>query len=678
MKLSFLLTLSLSSVSGLSYAQSETKSSSELETEDVSQQPVLIVTDEIPNIPAPLQNQAQKVNSWSGSASFTTAEYWQNQRAANIKDVLDFVPGVFAQQRNGAESSRISIRGSGLGRQFQGGGLLLLQDGIPLNTADGSFDFQAVDPWLIDYVTVYRGANGFAQGGSSLGGVINLGTTLPNAEQDNQLRVSVGSFGTRRGSVSYTNNNSNSTFRIRASHFNQDGFRVQNQQNSNRFDLQHLIKSDSKWQHRFGLYHLNTHAELPSSLSRALINEDPRQSRGFNIFGNFNRDLTLTRFSYQVSNQQLQATFFVAQKELDNPVFTYINRDSDDSGINISWQQDRHHLHFSSQWGEQDELRRENEGGFPGADRLYRQQDAQTTTTSYQYSMPLAKTNNKWTLDLGLQGIYAQRNIKETFPNSIISNQSYAQFNPRAALRFQPKSNLQWFSSLSRSFEVPTFAELNNGNRPGLNTNPNGPIKAQTADTFEIGGRGFTQWLSWEVSIYHSQVDNEFIRFRFPDGSTSTTNANESTRFGIESLISWQVNDQLTVTTAYQYSQFKLDNDINFNNNDIPGIPKNYVQSRFEYRPNSKWLIAPNFEWVPSGYFIDLANTVKTDNYLLTGLNITYTSNKKIQWFLDAKNLTDKSYISTSLPIPDAGGIDGNYFYSGEGRAFYTGIKYSF
>ena len=661
--------------------------------ESVVEQNVITVTDDVRNIPAPIQAEAQRINAWAGSATISTAKVWENQRSTNIKDVLDFIPGVFAQQRNGAESARISIRGSGLGRQFQGGGLLLLQDGVPLNTADGSFDFQAVDPWLIDYVTVYRGANGMASGGSTLGGVINLGTTTPSqnqSSQNNQLRLSAGSFDTQRAMLEYTPDlpDKNHALRVRASHFNQQGFRIQNQQNSNRFDIQYANKGRSNLQHRFGLYHLNTHAELPSSLSRSLINEDPSQSRGFNINGNFNRDLTLTRLSYQIGrfhheNKQWSAAFFAATKELENPVFTYINRDSDDMGISLNWQQGPHSIIMTSQWGDQDELRRENEAGFAGDTRLSRQQKAQTTTLSYNYLRPLLQLTNtkKLSLTLGLQAIQAQRDITETFPQVITSNRSYSQINPRIGLLYLPQHNIQWFTNLSRSFEAPTFSELNNGNQPGFNT----PIKAQSADTFEIGTRGFNDRISWDISLYYSQLDNEFIRFRFPNGNTRTTNANDSIHWGIESALQWNLNqslfvtsDQLNLQTSYQYSQFKLDDDPIFGNNKIPGVPEHYFQTRISYEHPSGWSFSPNIEWVPSAYFIDLANSYRTENYLLTGLSISYQKSPNFEFFIDAKNLNDQTYISTSLPIPDAGGTDGNYFYSGEGQAFYTGIKWFF
>ncbi len=681
MKQCILLVLLLNNTNPFVLAQTISNQASN-NKEDVAEQPTLMVTDEIPDTPAPLQSEAQKINSWTGSASLTTNEYWQNQRAANIKDILDFIPGVFAQQRNGAESARISIRGSGLGRQFQGGGILLLQDGIPLNTADGSFDFQAVDPWLIDYVAVYRGDNGMALGGSTLGGVIDLGSTLPAENQDNLLRLSAGSFSTQRGMFSYTSGNESNAFRIRASHFNQDGFRTQNQQRSHRFYLQQLINTQAGWQHHISLFHLNTYAELPSSLSRGLITENPRQSRVFNIFGNFHRDLTLSRLSYQITDNNLEASIFIAQKQLENPVFTYINRDSDDVGFNLSWQQGPHTIKLNTQWGQQNELRRENESGFPGEDRLFRQQDAQTTTASYHYRLPLiSHVKNELMLDLAIQAVYAQRDINETFPNTINSNRDYSQINPRIALKYQPRDNVQWFSSLSRSFEAPTFAELNNGNQPGINA----PLKAQSADTFQLGTRGFTDFINWDLSLYYSQLDNEFIRFRFPDGATRTTNAKQSIHWGVESLIRFNMafdvfsaGDKVSLTNNYQYSQFNLDNDTTYGDNHIPGVPEHHLQSRIEYQHPSGWRIMPGIEWIPSAYYVDLANSVKTQNYLLTGLNFSYTQTNDLQWFFDVKNLNNQNHISTTLPIPDAGGTDGNYFYSGEGRAFYAGIKWIF
>ncbi|VAW45946.1 hypothetical protein MNBD_GAMMA02-1475 [hydrothermal vent metagenome] len=121
-----------------------------------------------------------------------------------------------------------------------------------------------------------------------------------------------------------------------------------------------------------------------------------------------------------------------------------------------------------------------------------------------------------------------------------------------------------------------------------------------------------------------------------------------------------------------------MDHDPVFGNNKIPGIPEHYLQSYLAYKHTSGWSISPNIEWVPTAYYVDLANSYRTENYLLTGISISYSSPRGYELFFDAKNLNDQTYISTTLPIPDAGGTDGNYFYSGEGRAFYAGVSWRF
>ena len=629
-------------------------------------------------------NQAQNaVRALAGAATVETSEAWQQRRAINLKDILDFVPGVFTQQRNGAESVRISVRGSGLGRQFQGGGLLLLQDDVPINTADGSFDFQAVDPWLTDYTEVYRGANGMFLGASALGGAVNLKSLPP--EQFNhryQLRFSGGSYGTRQGLFSHNNSDGRHSYRLSASHFSQDGFRDQNQQRSNRLMARYGFNSGAA-EHQLSLFHLNTYAELPSSLSKTLLFADPRQSRGFNINGNFHRDLELNRLSYRfnrsTNQNRIEAVAYYFERRLDNPVFTYINRDSDDAGFRLNWYySDNLSLGLHTQFGWQDERRRENESGLPGAERLFREQEASTTSAFIQYRH---QANAQLALMATLQGVYAERDIDEIFPQRIDSKRSYSQLNPRVGLIYDINPSNQFFSNISHSFEPPTFAELNNGNQPGINT----PIRAQSADTLEIGTRGQNDQWQWDVAAYYSQVDNEFIRFRFPNGNTRTTNADQSTRLGLELGVAVQLtdglfgaDDPLSLRSSYQWADFKLDDDAVNGNNKIPGIPEHYVRTELLYEHTSGWSVRPHLEWVPSAYYIDLANTFKTDSYALFGLSVGWQTSDRWRFYIEGRNLTDRIYISTSLPIPDAGGTDGNYFYSGEGRSVYSGLQVMF
>src|SRR5690606_24508601 len=99
-----------------------------------------------------LETAQESLKLTPGGVGVVDAESYKEGRASNLKDALDFAPGVYVQPRFGADESRISVRGSGIQRTFHGRGLRLLQDGVPLTLADGGFDMQSVEPLAADYV----------------------------------------------------------------------------------------------------------------------------------------------------------------------------------------------------------------------------------------------------------------------------------------------------------------------------------------------------------------------------------------------------------------------------------------------------------------------------------------------------------------------------------------------
>ena len=123
--------------------------------------------------------------------------YKNSTPAVTIKDVLDYVPGVFVQPKWG-EDSRLSIRGSSLSRNFHLRSVQLFMDGIPINTADGYGDFQEIDPSAYRYVEVYKGANALRYGANSLGGAINFVTPTGRDASLFGASADIGSFGFHR------------------------------------------------------------------------------------------------------------------------------------------------------------------------------------------------------------------------------------------------------------------------------------------------------------------------------------------------------------------------------------------------------------------------------------------------------------------------------------------------
>src|SRR5688500_8030945 len=93
-----------------------------------------------------VQQALRDIQQTPGGVAIVPAEAYRNSTVANtIKDVLDYVPGVFAQPKWG-DDTRLSIRGSGLSLNFHLRGVQHYMDGIPINPADDYGDFQEIDP----------------------------------------------------------------------------------------------------------------------------------------------------------------------------------------------------------------------------------------------------------------------------------------------------------------------------------------------------------------------------------------------------------------------------------------------------------------------------------------------------------------------------------------------------
>src|SRR5690348_15821518 len=143
-----------------------------------------------------------EVEGRPGGADLVKADEYKDRQAVSLRDALLFSPGVYAQPRFGQEI-RLSIRGSGISRGYHMRGLTLLQDGIPINLADDNGDFQELDPTILDHLEVYRGANAFRFGGTTLGGAINGVTPTGRSSPGLRARLDGGSFDTQRGLLSY-------------------------------------------------------------------------------------------------------------------------------------------------------------------------------------------------------------------------------------------------------------------------------------------------------------------------------------------------------------------------------------------------------------------------------------------------------------------------------------------
>ncbi len=78
---------------------------------------------------------------------------------------------------------------------------------------------------------------------------------------------------------------------------------------------------------------------------------------------------------------------------------------------------------------------------------------------------------------------------------------------------------------------------------------------------------------------------------------------------------------------------------------------------------------------MPQAYFVDSANTVKTEAYALLGMKVGFDNGGPISAYIEGRNLTNKAYIA-SVSIINQASAAMPLFEPGNGRARYAGMRY--
>ena len=126
---------------------------------------------------APSIDEAEKQKEEiPGGLTIKDTDEMNRGRASNFEDLLQRTLGVFMQTENGAEVSKVSIRGSGILSEDEPLGVQFILDGLTLNQGDGEAILEDFDLATVKYAEVFRGANAFKYGSITLGGAINLVT----------------------------------------------------------------------------------------------------------------------------------------------------------------------------------------------------------------------------------------------------------------------------------------------------------------------------------------------------------------------------------------------------------------------------------------------------------------------------------------------------------------------
>ncbi|MBE7495947.1 MAG: TonB-dependent receptor [Verrucomicrobiaceae bacterium] len=674
--------------------------------------PEVVITDKKdPSTTVPsIQTRKQQIAATTpGGASVTDAEDYKTGRAATLKDALDFTPGVLVQSRFGAEEARITIRGSGIQRTFHGRGLWLMQDGMPLNLADGGFDMQAIEPMAAQYIETFRGANALQYGAATLGGAINFISHTGHSAPAFQSRFEIGSFNTRRAQISsgFVSGNVDGYVSITAAQT--DGFRDWSEQESLRVMANIGAKLSSNLENRFYITWVDSKSQLPGALTKAQFEANPEQAAPGAMIplapggsGLQRRDYQLLRLAnkltYSDGDNSLTFSTFWSWKDLDHPIFQVIDQLSNDVGFDLRYdgRQNLFGLRNDITLGTNLMYNRVEDQRFQNVNGSRAAKVADYRLQSINWSLYMQDRihfTDQLSLVLGLQALYASRDLNEetlipgagAFLPNLIDNTdrlSYFGISPKIGLIYEFDPLTQIYFNASRSYEPPTFGEATPIGAAGIVH-----LEPQWATTFEIGTRGQRGRVGWDFSYYYAAVDRELLTLGVPPLPANTVNAGKTIHQGVEFGLTADVArnlftandtnyDRLALRQNFFWNDFRFKDDPTFGDRLLPGFAPFYYRAELLYEHPCGFYAGPNVEWSPHRYAADLARSTFADPYALLGLKIGYRATQGVSFFVEARNLTDERYNPTTGVVTNANGGTGAVFLPGDGRAFYGGVEF--
>lgn len=629
------------------------------------------------------------------SISVVTKERIQNAtQLIGMDEVLSSVPGLYMQNRyNFAQDLRVSIRGFGIRSNFGIRGIKIMVDDIPETVPDGQAQVDSIDLGSAERIEVLRGPASSLYGNAS-GGVISVISELGNAAPYVEGKLALGELGYEKYQFKSAGRLDRVDYLLNASYQEFDGYREHSSTSGT------LFNSKLRWNINDGdsltlaFNHTNQPDELdPGGIDAAQAEAAPRSARAENILFNAGEKLSQQRLgliyrtdrwggelflrNYYVWREFSNRLPFVSGGAVDLDRFFYgvgaqysLSKLASGKlnltlGIDVDRQDD-------------DRLRFDNNLGVSG--NLVFDQTEQVDSAGI-YVQGLYKINDAWSVNAGLRYDDLGYDVTDHFlaDGDDSGRRDFSEISPSISISYQAGSNIV-FASFSSSFETPTTTELANPDGSG---GFNQAVNPQKADNLELGLRGATDNLVYELAVFQIDLENELTPFElaaFP-GRTFYSNAGRSSRTGVEMAVTWPLGGGFSADVSYTWSDFQLDSFVDDNGNDFsgnqsPGVPEHFGYFGFRYESANG--LSATLESAYSGkLYANTANTVSVDGYAVSNFRLSHAfarGGRTLLPYLGINNLFDERYNS-NIRINAFGG---RYFEPAPTRNIYAGIVVRF
>ena len=643
----------------------------------------------------------ESVARMPGGASFIDMSLARERNVATLADALRYVPGVWSASHAGNDRVFFSSRGSNLdATDYDLNGIRLLQDGMPVTTADGNNHNRIVDPLAAAHATVARGANALELGASTLGGAINFVSPTGRNHPGLDVAVNTGSHGFALAQASFggsLGDGFDAFVTLEAKR--RDGYRAHSAQERHGLYANFGWQPSEKLSTRFYVTALENDHELPGALTRDEFGRDTSLADRAAIDGHYQRNVEATRIANKTTwrlddTRRIELGVSVEEQSLYHPIVwatvggvevfsLLIDTEHRNRGASLRFSQTagRHstliglnHADSDVHGGHYRNLRGERNG--------LRDHVANSATLTELFAVDRWSLGDRLTLVLGGQFAAAERTVHVTSAatgDGRHPSARYERFTPRAGFLLD-FADVTFYGNASGLFEPPTNYELEDNVAGGDATLA--PMKGKVV---ELGTRRTASvgrpW-NWDVAIYYAEVEDEILSVEDPNapGTSLSTNVDRTIHAGVEAMVGavlpvGRAGGTLEPTISITINEFRFDDDPHYGRNALPAAPDYFARGELIYRSAHGWHVGPMLD-VVGDRFADFANTYRIGSHVLVGLRAGW-GNERWRAFAELRNLADRDYVVTHS-VRNVASPGDRILNPGEPRSVFVGFQARF
>ena len=651
--------------------------------------------------------QPSQQNSSLGitQSSIIREKAFQNFSPIDIPGSVNQISGVYVLS-GAINTNRITIRGVGARTPFGTDKLRLYYNEIPVTNGTGFSTIEAFDLENLNNIEVVKGPKG-TNYGANLGGAISLHPKDPSIEKQGLTNnFTVGSYNMLKDNLSFNYSDQKFSLGFHYNHLQTDGYRDNNSFDRDGLLLDTSIKTGANGELSLLLNFIDYTAQIPSSLSQTAFDEDPTQaaftwaqSQGFE-----SNKYTLAGLSFKnrlLDNlNNTSSVFYTYLDHYEARPFNILDEFTNGYGFrsifdgSFDFGSKEGSYNFGAEfyrdeynWSTFENLFEENNGnGSLQGDALSKNREFRRQFFGFaSLGLPLTK---RLIAQFGLSINKTHYDYRDLFNTGTANKDAKRDFDliwlPNFDLRYNFSEQGSAYLNISRGFSNPSLEETLT---PDGLINPE--IEQEKGFNYEIGARIrlFRSRFLINLALYRMNINDLLVAERVGEDQFIGRNAGKTRHQGLELDMdySWFLSENFRLAPFLSYTlndhsfQEFVDGDDDFTGNELTGVPRHRVNAGIRLEKSRKFYWNTTYQYVGEIPLTD-ANTLYSESYGIFNTRLGYTRefSSSFSVGLDAgvNNIFDVDYAqSVLINAVGFGGSEPRYFYPGNDRNYYGGIR---